>query len=280
MHIVYLLTFQDRKDSGIKPYYYIGSKSNCTVSENKIYDSRGNPYYGSSSWDEYHQIVQSSIVKVTVLKEFVSYTDALNYEMTVQKSLDVVADPRYFNKSIATMNVFTNPDYATYKHAETGKAVRLEKRHPMVLSGEYHGVTKGNVLTEEQKKSKGRAGEQNPFYGRRHNQKTKDAISKANTGNRRNEEDIAWFVEHVAKAPRTEEWKRKIGRPGLVTLKNIDTGECVRIPKEDRKSYDSTIWKPPTSLKQRRDTCIHCGKESVAGNIKRWHNDNCKHKPH
>ena len=32
---------------------------------------------------------------------------------------------------------------------------------------------------------------------------------------------------------KSEEHKKKIGRKGLVTLKNINTEECVRIPKEE-----------------------------------------------
>jgi len=41
-------------------------------------------------------------------------------------------------------------------------------------------------------------------------------------------------------------------------------------------NFDSNLWKNPASISQRRDICVHCGKESVAGNISRWHNDNCK----
>ena len=77
---------------------------------------------------------------------------------------------------------------------------------------------------------------------------------------------------------KSEEHKKKIGRKGLVTLKNINTEECVRIPKEEAVTYDSNVWKCPTSLKQKRDVCKYCGKESIAGMIARWHNENCKHK--
>lgn len=124
-------------------------------------------------------------------------------------------------------------------------------------------------------------GEGNHFYGRRHTQEAKDAVSRANKGRKRKKEDVEWFIENVAKVPRNEQWRKRISEStsGLVTLKSIKTGETVRVRKEELTDYDLSVWKNPASISQKRGKCMYCGKESVMGNIKRWHNENCKHKP-
>ena len=123
-------------------------------------------------------------------------------------------------------------------------------------------------------------GEGNHFYGRKHTQESKDAVGRANAGRKRKKEDVEWFVNNVAKAPRTKEWRKRISEStsGLVTIKSTETGKTVRVRKEELSNYDLNIWKNPAAVNQKRGKCVHCGKESVMGNIKRWHNENCKHK--
>ena len=122
-------------------------------------------------------------------------------------------------------------------------------------------------------------GANNHFFGRKHTEETKQKIAKANTGEKRTPEQIKSWVEKVAKKPKTTEHRAKISRPGFVMLKNIETGECIRIDKQTAIGYNSNIWKNPSSISQKRETCCYCGKESVSGNIKRWHNENCKSNP-
>jgi hypothetical protein len=76
----------------------------------------------------------------SLLAEFDDYQSALQYERDMHILNDVVASPEYFNKAIATVNNFSDPNFSTYKHINTGKTVRLQKDHAMVLSGEYVGV--------------------------------------------------------------------------------------------------------------------------------------------
>lgn len=280
-HIVYKMTFKNRRLNNEMPYLYIGSKSNCTFENGTIYDSKGNPYYGSSTWNDYDNIVKNDNIEVEILKESDDYTAILNYESTIQKQLDVVASPLYFNKSIAAVNNFTDPNYATYKHTITEKTVRLSRDHPMVLSGEYVGVSKGSTFSENERKKRGKWGKENPFYGKKHSDKTKQIISKANSGRKQSREQIDNFIEKVAKKPKSKEHREKIGRAnrGFVTIKNKNTKECVRIPREQLSDYDLTIWLSPSKIHQKRIKCKYCGIESTVGNINRWHNEKCKHKP-
>ena len=279
MNIVYKLTFEDRKQRNEKPYLYIGSKSNCTLKNGLIYDRFNNPYYGSSTWDDYDQIVEADTIKVEVIAEFEDYTSALNHESVIQKQLDVVASPLYFNKSIATVNSFSDPNYATYKHVETGKVVRLPITHIMVESGEYVGVTKGTILTEEERKKRGRSGEENPFYGKKHSEETKIKISESNSGREKSQAEIDNWVNKVAKKPKSKEHRNKIGRKGMVMLQNVNTKNIIRIPKSESLELDPKLWVNPRKLNpEKKYKCDHCGLETTASNIKRWHNENCKHR--
>lgn len=120
-------------------------------------------------------------------------------------------------------------------------------------------------------------GSGNHFYGKKHTSESKQKIGIANSRETRSPEQINAWIENIAKKPKSLDHRKKIARPGLIMLKNINTGESVRINKDDIGSYDKTIWKNPSSINQKRVVCQKCGIESTAGNIKRWHNEKCKH---
>lgn len=193
MHIVYLI----KLNRTTLPNKYIGSKSNATVVENKILDKNGNIYTGSSTDSTFKELVKHCDYSVQILASFDNYDDALNAEKLIQENYDVVASPEYFNKAIATISNYTNPNYATYKHVLYGKVARLPRNHPKVLNGEWVGVSKGTILTEEERKKRGRPGELNPFYGKKHSEETKK-LSGTKIGN-----------AHRGK-PKTEEQRRKM----------------------------------------------------------------------
>jgi hypothetical protein len=124
---------------------------------------------------------------------------------------------------------------------------------------------------------KKQVGIKNPFYGRKHTDEAKRKISNANIGRKRSEEVIKKWVSDVASVPKTPEHRKKIGRLGFAMIKNIVTGECLRIPTIDLMKYDATIWKNPAAITQAKSSCKYCGIYTTNSNIKRWHNENCKH---
>ena len=64
MNIVYKLTFINRLKTNIRPYYYIGSKSNCSFVDGVIVDNKTNkPYFGSSKYKNYKSIVNNDEIK-------------------------------------------------------------------------------------------------------------------------------------------------------------------------------------------------------------------------
>lgn len=278
MHIVYeIIIYRD-----ILPNRYIGSKSNCQIYDGKIYNSKvkefkpNKEYFGSSRDKEYKNVVQKHGYKVEILYECTDYKDALNKERELHLKFDVVASTEYFNKSIAQDNTYSNPDFATYRHSSINKCARLPRNHPKVLSGEWVGVTKGSIISPEDRKKRGLSGEKNPFWKKTHTNEAKEKMSKANAGKKHTIE----FKKNVSKRfkgiPKSEEHKRKIGRSGYCMLKNIITGESIRILITERHQYDASLWKVPITLGQKKIQCPHCNMISNVTNINRWHNDNCK----
>lgn len=281
MHVVYKLTFTHRMSQNLPPYYYIGSKSNCTFFDGKMVDKSGKFYYGSSEWVNYQELVENDIIVTEILYSSDSYEKCISEEYRLHVLFDVVANINYFNKHEATISNYSNPNYATYKHKDTDKIVRLPRLHPLVLCGDYVGVTKWNILSDEHKeKIHPGYGVDNNFYGRSHSEETKTKLSELQTGNKHSEETKQKIRDANSGKIFTEEHKKKIGRSGFIILTNIFTKENIRIKIIDKILYDSSVWKNTRTLASQINwECEHCGKVGIgAANFKRWHNDNCKHK--
>lgn len=243
-----------------------------------ILDSSRLEYSGSSTDQNYETVLEKYGYTVELLSTHETYKEANLEERRLHILYDVVASPEYFNKINAVESNYADPDYATYKHTLTGKVARLPRNHPKVLSGEWVGVTKGLKISHEGNKPK--YGEENHFYGKKHSEETKALISLKNTGATLGIPKTAEHRSNISNAlkgkPKSEEHKAK--NRGKVMLQNIDTLEIVRVDKIlVGVEYDPKIWVNPKKIKpDRREFCIHCGIESNVGNIRRWHNDNCK----
>lgn len=124
------------------------------------------------------------------------------------------------------------------------------------------------------------SGEGNNFYGKRHSAETKQKLSNIHSGkNYRTEKQISDWVEMVAKKPKSNEHREKIGRKGLRMLQNVHTKEIIRVPISDDR-FNCSDWVNPRKLKpERKYKCSYCDTATTASNVKRWHNDNCKRKP-
>jgi hypothetical protein len=214
-HVVYMITFH----RDLLPNKYIGSKSNAIVVEGKIRkNKKGDEYTGSSNCKLFQEAKTSCKYSLQILGEFDDYEDGLWAEHYSHIRYDVVASPEYFNKSIARVNNYANPEYTTYKHVATGKVARLPRNHHRVLSGEWVGVTKGHKLTEEHRKriGDGERGERNGFYGKKHTEETKrisgKKIGDAHRGKPKSTEQRrkmaetrrAWWVARKADQARRE----------------------------------------------------------------------------
>lgn len=243
MHIVYLMKF-DREQL---PNLYIGSKSNCRIVDGKMIGERG-LYEGSCKSKMFLETKSTCEYQVFVLGEFENYNDALTAEKNAHIINDVVVSPKYFNQAIATINSYSNPLYATYKNVSTGKIARLPRDHIEVLNRNWLGVTADTKYSEERRsKIKDMSGENNPFYGKKHSQESlkKMAFHSSRIGKlswtNRSQESRDKFMER-ARSPKTNEHRKKIGRPDHITLLNLETQKCIRISKQDRKLFCPILW--------------------------------------
>lgn len=140
MHIIYKIHFKDRILNDIKPYYYIGSKINCEIINNRMYD-KNIEYKGSSTYENYLDIYNSSDIYVEVLKEINDYENILIYEKEFQLKFDVVKSLEYFNKAYSTDSKFNKTGYSNYMHKDDNNMrIKLKNDDPLVLSGEYISI--------------------------------------------------------------------------------------------------------------------------------------------
>lgn len=95
-------------------------------------------------------------------------------------------------------------------------------------------------------------GSKNHFYGKSHTQQTKEllskkALSRESPWAKRSEESRQKYLDAVSR-PKSIEHKAKIGRQGLIMLKNKITLETIRIARDEKSKYDSEIWVNPALL--------------------------------
>lgn len=230
----------DRLNTMTPPYYYIGSKSNCKIKGGVIFSSNGREYWGSSRYNGYPFKSEGAIVKVLKDVTGAEYSEIIKKEYAIQKQFNVVESPDYFNLSYATVNSFSEPGYSVYRHKNNpNKIIRLKTDDYLVESREYIHI---------------------------------------NTNVVKDESVISNWVEKVASKPKSSEHRRKIGRKDMIMLQHIDTLEVIRVSKTKAKNLDSKWVNPRLIIPEKKCKCLYCGKESIAGNIKRWHNENCKFK--
>jgi hypothetical protein len=277
-NFVYKFTFEQRLKNKTPPYYYIGSKSNSKFINGFIIDKNGKKYFGSSNSKLMKESLLIEIPKTEILKEFVNFEECLKYERIMHIEHSVVKNPEYFNLSIANdKSTYTNPEYCTVRHKDyPDKFIRLRKDDPDILNGIFINANKGfktynNGIEERQflnhpgenwklgrLKSNILKGEKNPFYGKSHTEETKNKIKATQKENEllnpeKTKEKLKKLSETCKKTfsgiPKSEEHKKKIGRKGMIMLQNKNTLETIRIKKEDKINYDSSIWVSPISLR-------------------------------
>lgn len=140
-------------------------------------------------------------------------------------------------------------------------------------------------------------GEKNRFYGKTHTEETKikqkESLAKAMANDPERfvviQKNAAMVASKTFKGvPKSPEQKIKMGikSKGNTTIKNIVTGECIRVPSNTIKNYDPTVWVSTykayrMSGKVVETTCPHCNKTGDSGNASfmKWHFNNCKESP-
>jgi hypothetical protein len=290
--------------------YYIGSKSNATYINGILYDKKGREYWGSSRCKKFKMLLKVEEKIIEILGEYDTYTSCLLAERDFHIQNDVVRNCKFFNQAIATRNTYSDPSYGTFRHIKTKKCVRLLKDDILVKLGEYVNANKGMVTCNNRKIEKqffpedipigwfrGRLkrnilkGERNNFYGKHHTEDTKHRIVETRCQNDQlDPEKYAARIDILRKTAyntfhgrkKSEDHKRKLSISNIdyITIKNVLTGVCIKVKRDNIKEYDPTVWKNPYTLRIPGPIvicphCEMCGENNNAA-FKKWHFDNCR----
>jgi len=120
--------------------------------------------------------------------------------------------------------------------------------------GRKHSSETKKILSEKAKLNF--TGEGNPFYGKRHTDKTKQKISKTKKGT----PSCCGFKDKT----HTAESRKKIS-------KSCSGNKMPESMKQKLSEQRKGVPRP-------KITCPHCNKEGAVGLMHRWHLDNCKFK--
>lgn len=170
--------------------------------------------------------------------------------------------------------IYKTPKLVHAWHSMSRIGVGQEERAINSNLFEYCKKERSKILSENSK------GEKNNFYGKKHKDEVKKRLSEMNLGKKRiSQQGISSWIEKVAKKPNSDLQKQNLANRNkkFLTLQNKYTLEKVYIDRDKKSEYDSEIWVNPKKITpEKKVACDYCGFVSNSGNIKRWHNENCK----
>lgn len=212
------------------PMYYIGSST-----EDRIKTG----YVGSVSSQKYKDVWQKELSEnphlfiTEILTRHSTHEEAIEMEQKLQIENDVVKSEIYINESIARKNGFFGRDVSG-------------SNNPMF----------------------GRTGENNPNFGTKRTEETKQKMRIKNS-RPMSEEQKQKIREIRTGTTLTEETKKKLSQ----SLKGKRDSEEAKLKKSlaQKKLRDEGMH-----FSQKIFTCPHCGKIGKGVNMKRYHFDNCK----
>ena len=221
------------------PYtYIIGFTEHNVWYYGSRYGKGANP---SDLWESYF----TSSKKV---KEFVSKYGNPDI-IQVRKTFNNSDDARLWeHKVLKRMNVTQRDDFL---NQTDNIAISSD-----VWRGKTHSPETRKIISEKAK-LRYLSRENNPFYGKKHSEESKQKISKARKG-------------HPSHLPmlgkkHSEETKQK-----------ISSGGKGRVVSDETKKK---ISKARKGIPRPKIQCPHCNKIGATGMMQRWHFDNCKSKP-
>lgn len=160
---------------------------------------------------------------------------------------------------------------AWYAMCRIGKG--QDKRRVNSAFYKHAKETRARHLSEKSK------GNNNHFFGKKH---TAESRAKMSESHKKKMMWLNFSEDHKAKLkisqqkPKTAEHKSKIGKKGYIMLQNIHTHEIIRVAKSDERVYDRDWVNPKKITPEQKFKCDHCDVVTTKGNLKRWHNANCK----
>ena len=267
MYAVYLTIYYGDK----LPPFYIGSSSIKKIE---------NGYCGSVRSKKYKTLFNDEIknnrglFEVIIISTHITRSEAIYFELELQKSFDVVKSKDFFNEAFASINGMFGRDVSGSNnpmcgktHTEKTKKILSEKRgnnKRFEITDEFRykisKIHKGKITSEETKQ---KISQKNK--GKTHSEETKQKISKIHKGKLISDEvkqKISETKKGKKRPPFSEEW-----------LKKLSDSKKGRIMSEEAKQK---LIQSKTGMKYKESVCPHCGKKGGGGNMVRYHFENCK----
>lgn len=120
VHIVYTIVNLSNREKGVKPYLYIGSKTNCKVDNGKIYSLKSGKVYWSSSKPVRESIRNGDAWELETWFEVTDRSIICQVEGKFQDSVQAKDNDIYYNKSHANLK-FNSTDEETRKAISESK---------------------------------------------------------------------------------------------------------------------------------------------------------------
>jgi len=186
-----------------------------------------------------------------ILAEFENESDALSYEKEMINKHNAVNSNYYYNIQEGGKGGWAHINTKGENNPMYGKSL-------LDVMIKKYGIEEGVSKYEESRKKSS-----DSYRGKKIRSKTEDERLFLS-------EKRKTYYENL-----TEEKRMELGKSISNGLKSAN---IKRSDEYKTKMRESMLIKADQI--HRREICIYCGKEANISNIKRWHDDNCKNKPH
>lgn len=286
--------------------YYIGSSYGKTKNAHPI--QLWTRYFTSSEYVKEFREVNGEPDIIRIEKTFTDRYECINFEIKLLIRMNVVKDSRFLNRSFGN-GKFAIVDYSEEaklkrslvlkgkpKSAETRQKMSIAAKNLPPKSAETRrkiSESKTGVKMSEEFKQKMRdAAKNRPPVSIETRQRlsntqknmsdeTRAKMGAVHRGRKRSPETCRKISEaYKPRPPWTDEMRQKMSDTHKGKPKSDETRRRMSESMKGVPKSDETKEKLSIAHKNRpRITCPHCGKVGDASNMKRWHFDNCKHRP-
>lgn len=126
-------------------------------------------------------------------------------------------------------------------------------------------------------KSEYMSGRNNPMYKKSHSLEARNKMSFSRKGRTVSKETREKLSKSHSGKSKTLEHRSSL-KEAWSRTKDSRTGNNHPLVKQGGHKLSTKEKIKQSILNIPKQKCVHCGKETTPGNIKRWHNDNCKFK--
>lgn len=146
-----------------------------------------------------------------------------------------------------------------------------DKQQRYKISSRKFENIKKNISSSRSEKF---SGENNPMYKKTHNEETRKLLSDLNLGKIVSEETRKKLSDAHKGKLKSESHKQSLKKSWEKNKENRSGKNSSWYERNHSDYSKEKIRQKILSIPKQK--CIHCGKETSPGNIKRWHNDACK----